>query len=305
MTLVDEVRGFNRFYTQQIGLLAGRLPGSALSLPEARVLYELAQAEGQTAADLVRRLRMDKAQVSRILQRFRSNGLVNSTGSPDHAKRLLLSVTPAGKKLFARMEQATRAQLDAFLSPLDNEGRERLVSAMRQIKVALGRDAAPAEPFVLRGLAPGDIGWIIHRQAALYHLEYGWDWRYEGLACEILAKFVADFDSEREDAWVAVRSGSIVGSTFLMKSDDLAIAKLRLLYVEPSARGLGIGRELVDVCIGRARELGYAKITLWTNDVLVSARRLYQAAGFRLVGESAHHSFGHDLVGQTWTLDLA
>jgi DNA-binding MarR family transcriptional regulator/N-acetylglutamate synthase-like GNAT family acetyltransferase len=305
MTLVDEVRGFNRFYTQQIGLLAGRLPGSALSLPEARVLYELAQTEGQTAADIVRRLRMDKAQVSRIVARFRSNGLVKSRVSPDHAKRLLLAVTAAGKKTFARMEQATRAQLDVFLSPLDMEGRERLVCAMRQIEGALGRDAAPAQAFVLRGLAPGDIGWIVHRQAALYHLEYGWDWRYEGLACDILAKFVADFDSEREDAWVAERSGSIVGSIFLMKSDDPSIAKLRLLYVEPSARGAGVGRGLVDACIGRARELGYRKITLWTNDVLVAARRLYQTVGFVLVEQSAHHSFGHDLVGQTWTLDLA
>jgi DNA-binding MarR family transcriptional regulator/N-acetylglutamate synthase-like GNAT family acetyltransferase len=305
MTLVDEVRGFNRFYTQQIGLLAGRLPGSALSLPEARVLYELAQTEGQTAADIVRRLQMDKAQVSRIVARFRSNGLVKSRVSPDHAKRLLLTVTPAGKKTFARMEQATRVQLDAFLSPLGMEGRERLVCAMRQIKGALGRDAAPVEAFVLRGLAPGDIGWIVHRQAALYHLEYGWDWRYEGLACDILAKFVADFDSEREDAWVAERSGGIVGSIFLMKSDDPSIAKLRLLYVEASARGAGVGRGLVDACIGRARELGYSKITLWTNDVLVAARRLYQAAGFVLVEQSAHHSFGHDLVGQTWTLDLA
>ncbi len=305
MTLVEEVRGFNRFYTQQIGLLAGRLPGSALSLPEARVLYELAQAERQTAADIVRRLQMDKAQVSRIVARFRSDKLVKSRVSPDHAKRLLLALTPAGKRVFARMEQATRVQLNAFLSPLGAERRNRLVAAMRQIKGALEPDAAPAEPFVLRGLAPGDIGWIVHRQAALYHLEYGWDWRYEGLACEILAKFVAHFDSEREDAWVAERSGAIVGSIFLMKSDDPSVAKLRLLYVEPSARGAGVGRGLVDACIRRARQLGYRKMTLWTNDVLVAARRLYQAAGFRLVGQSAHHSFGHDLVGQTWTLDLA
>jgi N-acetylglutamate synthase-like GNAT family acetyltransferase len=156
----------------------------------------------------------------------------------------------------------------------------------------------------LRRLRPGDVGWIIHRQAVLYTQEYGWDWTYEGLASRILGAFVAEFDASREDGWVAERAGAVVGSIFLMKSDDPRIAKLRLLYVEPSARGAGVGRKLVDTCVARARELGYRQLTLWTNDILVAARRIYQAAGFRLVSEEPHHSFGHDLVGQTWALDL-
>ena len=174
---------------------------------------------------------------------------------------------------------------------------------MRDIRLALEDPEAEDAGVRLRPLKPGDVGWIIHRQAVLYNQEYGWDWLYEGLASRILGDFVAEFDPAREDGWVAERRGAIAGSIFLMKSDDPAVAKLRLLYVEPSARGLGIGRTLVGACIARARELGYRELTLWTNDVLVSARRIYQAAGFRLVSEAPHHSFGHDLVGQTgrWT----
>jgi GNAT superfamily N-acetyltransferase len=166
-----------------------------------------------------------------------------------------------------------------------------------------GREARDAE-ISLRQLKPGDVGWIIHRQTVLYHEEYGWDWTYEGLASRILGAFVAEFDPAKEDGWVAERAGAVVGSIFLMKSNDPAVARLRLLYVEPSARGAGLGRTLVAACVARARELGYRELTLWTNDVLSAARRIYQAAGFKLVEEKPHHSFGHDLVGQTWTLEL-
>ena len=176
---------------------------------------------------------------------------------------------------------------------------------MRDIRVALKNSRGPHGQGSLRPLRPGDVGWIIHRQAALYTQEYGWDWTYEGLASRILGVFVAEFDASREDGWVAERDGATVGSIFLMKSDDPRIAKLRLLYVEPSARGAGVGRKLVATCIARARDLGYRELTLWTNDILVAARRIYEAEGFRLVSEAPHHSFGHDLVGQTWTLDLA
>ena len=181
---------------------------------------------------------------------------------------------------------------------------------MRDIRTALsdrGTESVrgtKSEDVSLRPLRPGDIGWIIHRQTVLYAREYGWDWTYEGLASRILGAFVAEFDPTREDGWVAERGGAIVGSIFLMKSDDPAVGKLRLLYVELSARGAGVGRTLIATCVDRARELGYCRLTLWTNDILVAARRLYQAAGFRLVSEARHHSFGHDLVGQTWTLDL-
>jgi DNA-binding MarR family transcriptional regulator/N-acetylglutamate synthase-like GNAT family acetyltransferase len=307
MTLTDEVRSFNRFYTREIGLLNRRLPATDLSLPEARVLYELAHApeSGRTAAEIGRALGMDKAHLSRIVARFRARELMQSRVSADHGKHRLLTLTDVGQKTFAAAEAAARAQVDALLTPIGEGGRERLAEAMRDIRAALNGREAEEGDLSLRPLRPGDVGWIIHRQTVLYHQEYGWDWTYEGLASRILGAFVAEFDSAKEDGWVAERGGAIVGSIFLMKSDDPAVAKLRLLYVEPSARGLGLGRMLVDTCIGRARELGYRELTLWTNDVLVAARRIYQAAGFRLISEAPHHSFGHDLVGQTWTLDLA
>ncbi len=306
MTLTDEVRSFNRFYTREIGLLERHLPASALSLPEARVLYELARAPeaGCTAAEIGRRLRMDKAHLSRIVARLRARKLAASRVSEAHGKHVLLFLTGAGRKAFAGAEAGARAQIDALLMAVDACGRERLVKAMRDIRAVLGEsERVDGEPR-LRPLQPGDIGWIVHRQTVLYHQEYGWDWTYEGLASRILGAFVERFDATREDGWIAERRGAIVGSIFLMKGDEPGLARLRLLYVEPSARGLGLGRTLVAACMARARALGYQRLTLWTNDVLVSARRIYQAAGFRLTNEAPHHSFGHDLVGQTWDLDL-
>ena len=302
----DEVREFNQFYTRQIGLLNRRLPATNLSLPEARVLYELAHAPaaGRTAAEIGRALSMDKALLSRIVGRFRARRLMQSRVSPDHGKHRLLSLTGAGRRAFAAAEAAARAQVDALLAPIGEGGRERLIEAMGDIRAALRDREEENTNLSLRRLRPGDIGWIIHRQTVLYHQEYGWDWTYEGLASRILGAFVDEFDPAREDGWVAERGGAIAGSVFLMKSDDPAVAKLRLLYVEPSARGAGLGRTLVATCIVRARELGYRQLTLWTNDVLVAARRIYEAAGFRLVREAPHRSFGHDLVGQTWALDL-
>jgi DNA-binding MarR family transcriptional regulator/GNAT superfamily N-acetyltransferase len=307
MTLTDEVRSFNRFYTREIGLPNRRLPGADLSLPEARVLYELAHAPetGRTAAEIGRALGMDKAHLSRIVGRFRARGLLQSRVSADHGKHRLLSLTGVGRKAFAAAEAAARAQVDALLTPIGEDGRERLAQATRDIRAALNGRGAGEGDLSLRALRPGDVGWIIHRQTVLYHREYGWDWTYEGLASRILGQFVAEFDSAKEDGWVAERGGAIVGSIFLMKSDDPQVAKLRLLYVEPSARGAGLGRTLVATCFARARELGYRGLSLWTNDVLIAARRIYEAAGFRLVSEAPHHSFGHDLVGQTWALDLA
>jgi DNA-binding MarR family transcriptional regulator/GNAT superfamily N-acetyltransferase len=306
VTLTDEVRSFNRFYTREIGLLNRSLPATDLSLPEARVLYELAHAPegGRTAAEISRALRMDKAHLSRIVARFVMRGLATSKVSPDHRKHRLLTLTGAGRKVFAGAEAAARAQVDALLEPIDAAARNRVIEAMRDIRTALRDRGTESANVSLRPLRPGDMGWIIHRQAVLYTQEYGWDWTYEGLASRILGAFVAEFDPSREDGWVAERAGAVVGSIFLMKGDDPGIAKLRLLYVEPSARGAGVGRKLVDTCVARARELGYGQLTLWTNDILVAPRRIYQAAGFRLVSEEPHRSFGHDLVGQTWTLDL-
>jgi DNA-binding MarR family transcriptional regulator/N-acetylglutamate synthase-like GNAT family acetyltransferase len=306
MTVTDEVRSFNRFYTREIGLLNRSLPATRLSLPEARVLYELAQApaEGRTAAEIGRTLAMDKAHLSRILGRFRSRRLIHSVVSPDHGKHQLLTLTGKGRQAFGAAEAAARAQVDALILPIDEGGQVRLLAAMRDIRSALNGREAEEGDLRLRRLGPGDLGWIIHRQTVLYHQEYGWDWTYEGLASRILGQFVAEFDPAKEDGWVAEKQGAIMGSIFLMKSDDPGVAKLRLLYVEPVARGSGLGRRLVATCIERARELGYCELTLWTNDVLLAARRLYQAVGFHLVSEAPHHSFGHDLVGQTWTLVL-
>jgi DNA-binding MarR family transcriptional regulator/N-acetylglutamate synthase-like GNAT family acetyltransferase len=306
VTLTDEIRAFNRFYTREIGLLNRSLPATDLSLPEGRVLYELAHAPegGRTAAEISRTLRMDKAHLSRIVARFVMRGLAASQVSPDHRKHRLLTLTGAGRKVFAGAEAAARAQVDALLARIDAAARNRVIEAMRDIRTALRDRGTESADVSLRPLRPGDMGWIIHRQAVLYTQEYGWDWTYEGLASRILGAFVAEFDPTREDGWVAERGGAIVGSVFLMKSDDPAVGKLRLLYVEPSARGAGLGRTLVAACVVRARELGYRHLSLWTNDILVAARRIYQAAGFRLVSEARRHSFGHDLVGQTWMLDL-
>jgi DNA-binding MarR family transcriptional regulator/GNAT superfamily N-acetyltransferase len=302
--LVEQVRSFNRFYTREIGLLTEHLPGSEFTLAEARVLYELAQAPEQTAADIIRRLSMDKAHISRIVARFRKAGLLKSRVSPKHGKHMLLSLTATGKKAFQRLNNGTQSQIEELVAPLSAGSRQRLAEDMRDIQRVLGGKAVSTDEVQFRSLKVGDLGWITHRQAVLYAQEYGWDWTYEGLVSQILGEFALHFDAAREDAWVAELHGEVIGSIFLMKSSDAHVAKLRLLYVDPAARGLGVGSRLVRLCIDRAREFGYDRLTLWTNDILASARRIYQAAGFTLLEENRHHSFGKDLVGQTWILDL-
>jgi DNA-binding MarR family transcriptional regulator/N-acetylglutamate synthase-like GNAT family acetyltransferase len=304
MSLVEQVRSFNRFYTREIGLLAEHLPQSELTLAEARVLYELAESGEQTAADIVRSLRMDKAHVSRIVARFRDAGLLESRVSPEHGKQRLLTLTAAGKRVFKRLNDGTESQIKALLAPLTTENRQRLAKDMREIQAVLQAKRSSAENVQFRSLRVGDLGWIIHRQAVLYNQEYGWDWNYEGLAAQILGNFAEHFDATREDAWVAELDGQVVGSVFLMKTEDPVVGKLRLLYVEPWARGLGVGSRLVQMCIDRAREFGCRKLTLWTNDVLISARKIYETAGFIIQDQDRHHSFGKELVGQTWVLDL-
>ncbi|WP_454814097.1 bifunctional helix-turn-helix transcriptional regulator/GNAT family N-acetyltransferase [Labrys neptuniae] len=304
MSVIDDIRDFNRFYTHKLRLLDRHMPASSFPLPEARVLYELAAGGEQTAADIGRRLDMDKAHLSRIVARLKADGLLESRTDPAHARRDLLSLSPAGRHAFAELEAGTTAQLDTLLSPLGEGERGQLVGAMQEIKKLLDVKEPSPQPVILRKPRPGDLGWVIHRQTQLYHQEYDWDWTYEGLVATILGDFVANFDPAREDAWIAELDGRIVGSIFLMKSDSAPIGKLRLLYVDPSARGHGLGKRLVRACIERARALGYASLTLWTNDILIAARKIYQAEGFQLAAENRHHSFGKDLVGQTWTLDL-
>jgi DNA-binding MarR family transcriptional regulator/GNAT superfamily N-acetyltransferase len=301
---IADVRAFTRFYTRQIGLLEERLHKSAFSLTEARVLYELAHRNRLTATDLGRDLGLDAGYLSRLLKKFESRGLMTKAPSSTDARQSVLAITEAGRKAFEPLDQASREEVTGLLGRLSAEHREVVVSAMQRVQRLLGQNQEKAAaPYILRPLRVGDIGWIIHRQAVLYAREYGWDVSYEALVAEILVGFVKSFDPEHENAWIAEREGEVVGSVFLMRKSP-EVAKLRLLYVEPSARGLGIGGRLVDECVGFARAKGYKTLTLWTNDVLVSARRIYQAAGFRLVREEPHRSFGKDLVGQTWTLDL-
>ena len=300
---IDTVRAFNRFYTSQIGLLEEGLLKSGFTLTECRVLYELAHRDQPTAAQIGGSLGLDAGYLSRILAKFKRLKLVNRTVSKQDVRAVHLALTAAGSKAFLPIEAAARKHIGELLEPLDARDIDAVTAAMGVVQRVLAGSGSPKEPYRLRDMAVGDIGWITHRQALLYTREYGWDQTYEALVAEILAGFVKTFDAKRERSWVAQRDGQIIGSVFLMrKSDD--VAQLRLLYVEPSARGLGVGRRLVEECIHFARAQGYRRLTLWTNDCLVSARKIYLATGFKLTKEQAHHSFGKDLIGQTWDLEL-
>ncbi|CCV13032.1 bifunctional helix-turn-helix transcriptional regulator/GNAT family N-acetyltransferase [Mesorhizobium sp. STM 4661] len=301
---IDAVRSFNRFYTRQIGLLDEGLLKSAFSLTEARVLYELAHRDGLTATDLARDLGLDPGYLSRLLKKFEERGLVERAAIEADARRSSIVLTPAGRQAFAPLNRDSHDQVAALLDRLAASDQDRLVKAMQTVRRLLGGDGAELKvPYLLRPLQVGDIGWIVRRQGLLYAQDYGWDETYEALVAEILGAFVKSFDPRWERCWIAEREGEVVGSVFVVRKSD-AVAKLRLLYVEPSARGLGIGKRLVEECIGFARAKGYKTLTLWTNDILVSARRIYEAAGFKLVEEERHHSFGKDLVGQNWNLEL-
>jgi DNA-binding MarR family transcriptional regulator/N-acetylglutamate synthase-like GNAT family acetyltransferase len=299
---VDAVRRFTRFYTRQIELLSETLLSSGFTLAEARVLYELAQRPGVAASTLSRDLDLDPGYLSRILKSFEARCFLGRTASEEDGRRAAIHLTPAGRAAFAPLDAASAAQVSRLLDRLPQRSRAELVQAMGSVERLLSGDAA-TPPIVLRRHRVGDLGWIAHRQGLLYAAEYGWDATFEALVAEILAGFVRSHDPERERAWIAEREGSVLGSVFLVRQSE-ETAKLRLLYVEPAARGLGLGARLVDACIGFAREAGYRALTLWTNDVLVAARRIYLAAGFELAGTERHRSFGQDLVGETWTLPL-
>jgi len=299
---VAAVRAFNRFYTQKIGILSDAPLKSGLSLTESRVLYELAHRDSPTASEIKRDLGLDQGYLSRILRRFEKQGLLKRTQSATDRRQSRIALTRKGRAFFARIDRTWQQATGALIEPLAGARRQELVSAMEGIRALLGGDL-DAPPFILRGPQVGDMGWIVHRQAVLYATEYGWTAEFEAMIAEIVAAFIRDFDPKRERCWIAERHGEIVGSVFLVKGGEKT-GKLRLLYVEPSARGLGIGAALVDACVAEARRTGCTKLVLWTNDILVSARKIYEAAGFRLVGEEPHHSFGKDLVSQDWELEL-
>ena len=301
---VEAVRRFSRFYTRRIGVLHEGLLGSSLSLTEGRVLYELAQREPATATALADELGLDSGYLSRILNGFGKRGLITRRASEKDGRQFILALTDQGREMFAAIDARSHDEVAAMLRELNGADQGRLVAAFETVERLLGGGRKPGQPcYILRPHQPGDMGWIIHRHGVLYAEEYGWDESFEALVARVAATFIDNFDVRRERCWIAERDGEIAGSVLLVKDGD-EIAKLRLLYVEPKARGLAIGRRLVDECIGFARRTGYRKITLWTNDVLVSARRIYQAAGFDLVREEPHHSFGRDLVGQYWELPL-
>ncbi len=304
---VGNVRRFNRFYTKQIGVLGAGLLESPYSLTEVRVLYELAHREAPTAAEIGRELGLDPGYLSRILRGFRRRRLVATRGAPDDRRRRLLALTDEGKTVFDQLDGRSNAEIEAMLRRLTGERQRRLLAAMESIEQLLGTSPATepesTEPYLLRSHRPGDLGWVVHRHGVLYAQEYGWDERFEALVAGIVAEFVRNFDPRREHCWIAERQGEIVGSVFVVRQSD-QVAKLRLLLVEPSARGLGIGSRLVNECVRFAREAGYRTLMLWTNDVLHSARKIYEAVGFELVKSEPHESFGQGLVGQTWELTL-
>jgi DNA-binding MarR family transcriptional regulator/GNAT superfamily N-acetyltransferase len=307
---IDAVRRFNRFYTQRIGVLREGLYDSVYSLAEVRVLYELAHATRPiTATDLARTLTIDAGYLSRILRQFEANALIRKARSKSDGRQLHLSLTAAGRKAFAPLDRASHDEIAALLAPLPGDAQHRIVDAMDAIETLLDRagpEATPTRstaPYILRNHRPGDIGWVVSRHGALYAQEHGWDDTFEALVAEIAGKFLKQFDPERERCWIAERNGHNVGSVFLVRRSG-AVAQLRLLSVEPSARGLGIGRHLVAECISFARAAGYRKIMLWTNAGLDAARHIYEREGFKLIREERHHSFGKDLVGQTFALKL-
>lgn len=302
---VERVRGFNRFYTRQIGILNEGFLESPFSLTEVRVLYELSVRDKTSATDLRGELGVDAGYLSRILRAFQRRGLIQRKTARADARRTELSLSTRGRAEFARLEARQRTDVARMLGRLTPKARALLLDRMQSVERILAADASPTTTaaVTLRSHRPGDIGWITHRQAVLYHQEYGWGERYEALIARIMAEFIENFDPRNERCWVAERDGEIIGSIFCVRKSR-AVAKLRLLYVEPAARGLGLGTRLVDECIAFARARGYRTLTLWTNSVLHDARRIYERKGFVLVEEKPHRLFGKKLLGQTWELDL-
>ncbi len=301
---IDAVRRFNRFYTRRIGVLRSSYLGTPFPLPQARVLYEIGNRGECTASELGRELDLDLGYVSRLVQGLKRQRLVQAERAAHDARQVRLSLTPKGGKAFNALDHGSRRATAHMLAPLDRTRRARLVDAMRTVQTALQPSAHVPTIRLREELRPGDIGWVIQRHGAIYDDEYGWGVRFEALVAEIAARFVRDLDPKRERCWIAEMDGEPVGSVFVVK-EDAATAKLRLLIVEPHARGRGIGKRLVDECIAFARRAGYAKLVLWTQSNLLAARGIYAAAGFRKVRSERHREFGVPLTGEYWELRLA
>lgn len=299
---VAAIRAFNRFYTRKIGVVDG-MASSPFSLAEARVLYELAHRDRPTATAVCRELGLDAGYLSRILREFERQKLVTRVPSQNDERQKVLTLTAKGRSVFAPLDERSNRDVALMIEKLSPAERERLTGAIRTVQALLGNGGEVRPPYLLRQHEPGDMGWVVERQGLLYVREYGWDETFEALTAEIVAQFIRNYDPKRERCWIAEKHGLRVGAVFAVKASE-EVAKLRLLHVEPEARGLGIGKRLVEECVRFARHARYKKMTLWTQSILLSARKIYAQAGFRLVREEKHHSFGHDLVGETWELDL-
>jgi DNA-binding MarR family transcriptional regulator/GNAT superfamily N-acetyltransferase len=300
---VAAVRRFNRFYTQRIGVLQEGWVKSPFSLAEARVLYELSRRKKPTASELAKDLGLDAGYLSRILRGFEASGLIVKESSDADGRHSLLSITERGRRRFEPIEKHTDDEVRGMLEKLSLSAQAKLVDALRTVETVLGGEPQPKVPYILRPPRPGDFGWIVTRHAVLYAQEYGWTDPFEGLCAQIVAEFVNNYDARRERCWIAEVDGENAGCVMLVKDSD-DVARLRLLLVEPSARGLGIGARLVDECVRFARAAGYRSITLWTHKVLTAARHVYQQAGFRLTSSEARRSWGQDVVSEHWDLTL-
>ncbi|MET0363152.1 MAG: helix-turn-helix domain-containing GNAT family N-acetyltransferase [Sphingobium sp.] len=298
---IATLRAFNRIYTLQLGLLNPHLDGSPFTLSEARVLYELAHRDNPTASEIARVLTLDRAQISRTLKRFVERGLVEARDNPFHGRQQFLSLTPEGRSVFDSLDTATRGSIGGLLEALTPSRRRTLIDAASAMMRVFSTDPTSV---TLRDLRLGDLGLVVHRQAVLYADEYGYDGDYETLIAQILADFRDKFDPANDAAWIAEIDGRMAGSIFLVRGDEPGVCKLRLLYVEPDARGNGVGQRLIHVCVERARNLGYRRMELWTDSQLTAARSLYERGGFERIDATPARFFGQDIVSETWSLDL-
>ena len=296
-------RRFNRFYTQKIGVLEAGYLQSPFSLTEARVLYELAQRPNSTATEIGTILDLDNGYLSRILGHLESRRFIRRTQAEQDGRQRLIQLTASGQKAAAALNERSQTQAGSLLARLTNSEQETVISAMTSIQSALGETATNHEPYIIRPHRIGDLGWIVYRHAMLYSQEYGWNQQFEALVAEIASQFLKKYDPGRERCWVADRAGETLGCVLLVRRSK-KVAQLRLLLVEPSARGLGIGKRLVEECVRFAREAGYSKIVLWTHDVLRAARSIYQKAGFQLVATGSHADFGPQVTSETWELSF-
>ncbi|MFH1139891.1 MAG: bifunctional helix-turn-helix transcriptional regulator/GNAT family N-acetyltransferase [Pseudomonadota bacterium] len=300
---IGAVRRFNRFFTRKIGVLREGLLHSPYSLTEARVIFELAQQSRLTASDLCKELGLDPGYVSRVLNKLEEQGLVEKIRSDNDRRQRLICLTDDGRNVFSMLDQRSNEEIAEMLNELNANERARLLEAIQNMEALLDRGFKYAAPFYLRHHEPGDMGWVIGRHGLLYNREYGWDQGFEAFVAGICADFINNFDPARECCWIAEMQGEQVGSIFCKKESE-AEAKLRMLLVDPKARNLGLGTRLVQECLRFAQRKGYKKISLWTNDILVEARKIYEKCGFKLIREESHQSFGQDLVGQYWELPL-